>query len=188
MWSLFAGSATVAAYFKPGSCVYDSATPVTGDDVRYLIAQQYASGKLTADLFTSPNPEANGGLHDNATIALAVDGKAIDYVSFDDPSAASRGVLTYDQALVSGGSLGVPYGCPDLAHTIPQADDGISALAVDSANDLYVSNAHDATVTQYAPGGQTQMGQITGTYAPFSATVGVFGSYGAILVRQAPST
>jgi hypothetical protein len=188
LWSLYTGSATVAAYFKPGSCVYDSATPVTGDDVRYLIAQQYASGKLTADLYTSPNPEASGGLHDDATIALAVDGNALDYVSFDDPDAASRGVLVYDQALVSGGGPGVPYGCPDLAHTIPQADDGISALAVDSANNVYVSNAHDATVTQYAPGGQTQTGQITGTYAPFAPTIGVFGSYGEILVRLAPST
>ncbi len=166
-------------YFKPGLCTFDSSSPVGGDDVRYLLAQQFVNTKLTEELFGSANPDSSGGLHDESTVEMAVDATGIDYVSYDYGTSSSAGVLVYDLAAGPNGPDGVPVRCPDAAHTIVQSQPGVSSLGIDSANNLYVSNQTAGTVTQYAPGGQTQTGQITG-YEPFFPNAEGFGQ---IVVR-----
>ncbi len=166
-------------YFKAGACTFDSTSPVSGDDIRFLLAQQYTAGKLTQELFGSPNPDAASGLHDENAIEMAVDTTGIDYVSFDYAVGGKSGVLVYDQAAGAAGPDGVPVLCPDLNHTIVQAVASLPSLGVDSANNLYVSDAAAGTVTQYAPGGQSQTGQVTG-FASFYPNPGGFGQ---ILVR-----
>jgi len=166
-------------YFKPGLCTFDSATLVSGDDVRYLLALQYTSGKLTEELFGSPNPDGPGGLHDENTVEMALDTTEIAYVSYDYALANSSGVLTFDQAPGANGPDGVPVRCPDLGHTIVQAQASLPSLGVDSANNLYVSDAAAGTVTQYAPGGQSQTAQVSG----FASFVPNPEGFGQILVR-----
>jgi hypothetical protein len=169
----------VPYYFKPGLCTFDSTSLVSGDDVRYLLAQQYTSGKLTLEMFGTANPDATGGLHDENTVEMAVDTTEIAYVSYDDALANGSGVLTYDQPPAANGPDGVPARCPDLGHTIVQAEASLPSLGVDSANNLYVSDAAANTVTQYAPGGQSQTAQVSG----FASFVPNPQGFGQILVR-----
>ena len=169
----------VPYYFKPGACTFDSASPVTGDDVRFLLAQHYTGSSLAQELFTSANPDGSGGLHDENALELALDATGIAYVSYAYGAGGTSGVAVFDQAAGANGPDGVPVRCPDAAHAIVPTTAGIASLGVDSANNLYVANASSGTVTQYAPGGQVQTAQIGG-FVPFFANAGGFGQ---IVVR-----